>query len=81
MVELNKIKDYIDDFVNEKIENKFNQLLQDLTTEDNYLKRPLVYTFHELMSHKSEQESQLDILKVVSIKKNLAANIIRANKF
>lgn len=71
LVELNKIKDYIDDFVNEKIENKFNQLLEELTTEDKYLKFPIVYTFHELMTLKCKQESQIDILKVVSMKKIL----------
>ena len=76
LVELNKIKDYIDDFVNEQIENKFNQLLEEFTTEDKYLRLPIVYTFHELMSLESKQENQIDILKVVSIKKILAANII-----
>lgn len=75
MVELNKIKDYIDDFINEKIENKFNQLLEELATEDNYLKLPLKYTFDELMRVTNQQENQLNVLNIVSKKYRLQTNI------
>ncbi|XP_046810445.1 cilia- and flagella-associated protein 206 [Lucilia cuprina] len=64
LVEINKIKDHFDNLLNEKLENNFNQLLEELSDKNKHLKQPLKYTFHELMQNNIKHESKLSMLNI-----------------
>lgn len=66
MVEINKFKDSLDELLNEKLENKYYELLAELNDESKHLKNPLKYTFEELMKSNIKQESKLNMLNIVS---------------
>lgn len=66
MVEINKLKDNLDEILNEKLESKFFEHLEELKDESKHLENPLKYTFEELMNTNMKQENKVNMLNIVS---------------
>ncbi|XP_065367319.1 cilia- and flagella-associated protein 206 [Calliphora vicina] len=73
LVEINKIKDQLDDVLEEKLENKFNLLLEELGDSSKHLQHPLNHTFHELLKLNVERESKLNMLNIKPFVKDYCA--------
>ncbi|KAM7341866.1 cilia- and flagella-associated protein 206 isoform 2-T2 [Cochliomyia hominivorax] len=51
LVEINRIKDKLDDIFNEQLENKFYQLFEELNEKSNILKNPIIQTVQDSLNN------------------------------